>query len=339
MRKLSKPTRRIAGFTLIELMVSVAIGSFLMAGVFSVFTNGRQTQGVIEVQTQLIDDARFAIRTLAYDLRHAGLWGRTNNDSLIAGALGVNAEVVERELTTSLPAVVGDCEADWYRNLEQSVFVRNNENPYPPCIPAAYYLADTDVLTLKYAPPTPIADAALAADVVYVYTNFFRGELFVGSPAPQFLRNKEALTPFNYRLKSRAYFVNNHTEFAGDDYPSLHRIDLAAGPSLSNTMLIPGVEDFQIQLGLDIGNNGSVNLYVDADDARLDDDPFFRQVKSVQVWVMLRSRDKEFLDGETQSLSMAGRPAKTFTDGYRRVVVSSVIKLQNRQRYITKAGG
>lgn len=337
MKKFPSKFQRIAGFTLIELMIASAIGTFLLAGVFTVFSNGRQTQGAIEAQTQLVDDGRFAIRTLYYDLRHAGLWGQTNNYSKMAGALGVDAKTTIVGTEPVMPGLSGDCKVGWYRDLKESFFVANNINPYSAsCIPNGEYRLNTDVLVVKYAPPTPIDDASLAADTVYVYSNNFEGQLFVGPPAPTWKQGLEGQSPKNYVLRARAYFVNEFTDYNGDGYPSLHRIALATGPSLVNTMMIPGVEDFQIQLGLDTNGDGAVNMYVDADNPEVG--PEMAEVKSVQFWVMLRSRDKEFKAGEIQNLSMAGRVPVEYKDGYRRAVVSSVVKLKNRPDLVKKAG-
>lgn len=348
MLKQSTQINKQAGFTLIELMISVAIGFFLMAGVFTVFSNGRQAQAVIDEQTVLIDDARFAFTSISYDLRHAGLWGRTNNYKEISGTVfDVNGTLTEstipREGTAAIPAIVGDCETSWYRNLSESFFVSNNVNPYlTTCIPNGNYQANTDVMVVKYAPPTAIAATSLAADVVYILSNSFQGELFIGDTQPAWTNNIAGLAASNYRLKARAYFVNTFTDVSGDGYPSLHRIELATGPSLTDNMLIPGVEDFQLQLGLDMDNNGSVDMYVDADDARLEWD----NVTTVQFWVLVRSRNgmlrpADVANGvaaETQTISMAGRAATTFSDGFKRVVMSTVVKLQNRLAVSDRAG-
>lgn len=348
MLKQSTHIQKIAGFTLIELMISVAIGFFLMAGVFTVFSNGRQAQAVIDGQTQLIDDARFAFTSISYDLRHAGLWGKTNNYKEIAGTVydvdGTQTESpIPRQGTAAIPVIAGDCEASWYRNLSESFFVANNVNPYlTTCIPNGSYQANTDVLVVKYAPPTAIASTSLAANIVYILSNSFQGELFVGDTQPDWDNDIAGLVASNYRLKARAYFVNTFTDVSGDGYPSLHRIELSVGPSLTDSMLIPGVEDFQLQLGLDMNNDGSVDMYVDADDARLEWD----YVTTVQFWVMVRSRDgmlrpADIANGvaaETQTISMAGRAATTFSDGFKRVVMSTVVKLQNRLAVSDRAG-
>jgi len=344
MRSFSQSTSKIAGFTLIELMIALAIASFLIAGVFKVYTNGRVAQGAIEIQTQLIDDGRFALRTLSYDLRHAGLWGRTNNDDQIARALGTETSARPPELGEDLPALPSDCYAGWYHDLNKSFFVSENINPYSDtCIPSDHYQPNTDVLVVKYASPTPVVDAVLTNTVVYAYTNHFYGELFVGPNAPQFSRDLPGMVPQNYRLKARAYFVNKFTDFDGDDYPSLHRVELATGPSISNQMLIPGVENLQVQLGWDKDGDEekSVEMYIDGNSDLITGEANklnLSQVKSVQFWVLLRSRRIELLPGESQYISMAGRAPVEYADGFRRVVMSSVVRLQNRM-HKTKAAG
>ena len=348
MRQLSMqilPTnmKRAAGFTLLELLIASAIGSFLIAGVFTVFSNGRETQATIEVQTQLVDDGRFAIHLLTYELRHAGLWGQTNDDTRIAGAIGV-ADRVTRNGNPVMPALPGDCEPGWYRNLSESFFVADNVNPYTAsgCIPNGDYKLNTDVLVIKHAATAAIQDADLSPGVIYVYANHFDGELFSGTTKPTWGED-DLQPPLNYRLNSRAYFVNEYTDYPGDSRPSLRRVQLEVGPSLSNTMMIPGVEDFQIQLGLDTDNSGSVNMYVDASNpvlgTSITGNPSMAGVQSVQFWVMIRSQEKELIPGETQTISIGGNPAVTYTDRYRRVVVSKVVRLQNREQLTTAAGG
>jgi len=334
MRQFSVKIKSTAGFTLIELMIAGAIGTFLLAGVFTVFNNGRDTQALIEVQTQLVDDGRYALRALAYDLRHAGLWGQMNDHKKIGGAVGVKDSPFD---VSALPALPAGCDGnDWYRNLKESFFVANNMNPYAAsCIPNGDYRPGTDVMVVKYASPLPIDKVDLGAGIIFVYANFFEGALFVGPTPPKYKENADD-APKNFALRSRAYYVNEFTHVSGDGYPSLHRVGLAAGPSLSNTMLIPGVEDLQVQLGLDTNGDDSVNMYVDADNPAVG--PEFGEVKSVQFWAMLRSQDIEFFQGETQTLSMAGRTPVTYTDTYRRVIVSNVVKLQNRLRLSKKAG-
>lgn len=75
---------RTAGFSLVELMLAMVIGFIIMGGVMQLYISTRDTQRSSEDQLQLLSDGRFAIETIAYDLRHAGIWGGTNETKLIA---------------------------------------------------------------------------------------------------------------------------------------------------------------------------------------------------------------------------------------------------------------
>ncbi|MDH5393239.1 MAG: PilW family protein [Gammaproteobacteria bacterium] len=327
------------GFTLIELLISVVIGMFLIAGVFTVYINGRVVQDKTEIQTRLIDDARFAVDTIGYDLRHAGYWGESNLHQMIKGATGTSS--------TSEPKTVGsdpmdpitdaespDCGVLWYTNLTVSFNASNNSNMFSATCISSGYVPNTDVLVTKLASPHRLPVAALADNVVYVYSNLFSGELFTGKTAPTFLDAAivgDYQQGYIHRLRTRVYYIDANTE-KNDGYPSLHRLDLDVGPKLSNVMLLPGVENLQIQYGIDSTNDGSVNTYVDPAPG------LHTNARSVQFWVMLRTKDPELLAGEEQTISMAGKPAEIFTDGFRRVVMSSVVKLRNPQIYSKQAG-
>ena len=330
------------GFTLIELMLAMVIGTFLVAGVFTVYINGRTAQDNTEKQSRMIDDARFAIETISYDLRVAGLWGESNTSQLMRGALGVSAAILPKTVAPNpLPAITDvtapDCDVLWYSDLKNSLNASNDINLFSgTCIDDADYLPLTDVLVTKYASPSRLPVASLADNIVYAYSNRFEGELFIGKTAPTFLdvatvgASQEGHV---HRLKTRVYYIDKNTELS-DGYPSLHRLDLDVGPKISNSMLLPGVENLQIQYGVDTNGDGSVNTYVDADPL---DTKQVSKVLAVQFWVTVRSRDKELPSGTTQSIVLAGNTT-VHNDGFRRVVMSAVVKLRNREVFATASG-
>ena len=72
--------------TLIELMVALAIGMFLMIGAITVFMQGRTTFRITESLSRLQENGRFALDTLEPDIRMAQYWGLTNRSTNIDGA-------------------------------------------------------------------------------------------------------------------------------------------------------------------------------------------------------------------------------------------------------------
>jgi len=63
------------GVSLIELLVAVAIGSFMMLGLTTTFRNSSESQRALTKASQLIENGRYAISILDEDLRHAGYYG------------------------------------------------------------------------------------------------------------------------------------------------------------------------------------------------------------------------------------------------------------------------
>jgi type IV pilus assembly protein PilW len=61
-----------AGMTLIEIMIALLIGAFLIGGVLEIFINSRQTYRMQENLSRLQENGRFALDFLAHDIRMAG---------------------------------------------------------------------------------------------------------------------------------------------------------------------------------------------------------------------------------------------------------------------------
>jgi len=62
------------GFTLVELMVAMMLGLFLMTGVVQLFLGSSRTYSVVASQSQVQDTGRFSLYFLSRSIRHAGYW-------------------------------------------------------------------------------------------------------------------------------------------------------------------------------------------------------------------------------------------------------------------------
>ena len=72
-----------AGLTLIELMVALAIGSFLIIGAVQIYTQSRQAFLVNESIARVQETAQFAMDTIEADLRMASNWGRNSRGTAV----------------------------------------------------------------------------------------------------------------------------------------------------------------------------------------------------------------------------------------------------------------
>ncbi len=72
---MSARMRRQAGFTLVELMVGLALGMLVMAALTALLINVNRNNGELARNTSIIENGRFTMQMLEQDLSHAGYWG------------------------------------------------------------------------------------------------------------------------------------------------------------------------------------------------------------------------------------------------------------------------
>ena len=304
------------GFSLVEMMLAMLIGIIIMGGILSVYTNTRDLQRSSEDQVNLVTDARFALETIGYDLRHAGVFGGTNLPSLVSCRTG------DASCPTMMPLATGDCFNQWYINIDQPVF---GGESVPPggysCI--LNHQANTDVLVVRYADSNAVATADLVPGTAYVRSNYISGQLFMGTAQPVIPDDAGTLTG-NHQLYSRAYYISDFTNTPGDGLPSLRRVDLIAGPQVQDQLILPGATNLQVQYGEDLDEDGAIDKFVNAD-AVTD----FTKVYAVRLWVLIKTENEELGLNTARTYTIAGNTINIPNDGYRRLLISSVVKMRN----------
>lgn len=326
-----------AGFSMVELLVAMAVGLIIITGVFALHSASRDAQQVNEAQMDMVADARFAIELISYDLRHVGMWGGTNVADLIdcrsddsTCSASSNGESVPDDVTTT-----NDCAAAgnplWAYDLTRPIFATNNDNPYGgTCIDttAEGYVAGTDVLEIHYADSNP--PAGLLANQAYIRSNFMNGRVFIGTTQPVLDAFEASPQTGNHELYAYAYYISNFTDSAGDGIPSLRRAALVNGPEIQNQVLISGVVDMQVQFGEDVDDDQIPDRYVDPD-AVLE----WNNVYSAKIWLVMQSDKNQNGIDTTKKFFIAGDTAGTDfggVDGKRHFMVSSVVNLRNLKK-------
>lgn len=311
------------GFSLVELMISMVIGLFLMTGVFTVFVNSRHSQDLIQDQVNMLDEARFALETISFDLRHAGIYGRVT-------------EAVDL-VTTAVPAGPGIADttcSDWAMRVADPVYAFNDAISDASFDMTDCALARTsgDIIEMRYTLGTVVAEADVVDGLTYAKSNTSSSVFFVADDSVTTEIPDDTTVPNGvvYQYVAHAYYISNFTETAGDNRPSLHRVSL--GPKLgSNTtlddeVLLTGVEQLQVMLGLDTDNDGTVNRYVAPAPTIA-----WNQVRSAQIWLVIKSNDLEPDLDTAVTYNIAGGSVTTLTDGYRREMMKTVVSLRNQK--------
>ncbi|MEM7283655.1 MAG: PilW family protein [Pseudomonadota bacterium] len=326
MFKRSKQT----GVSLIELLITLVIGTILMAGAMRVFQQSKNAYRVNESSSRLQENARFAMDTLDPDIRLSSNWGLTNVAEAIDNRTGQPG---------ALPAFGGDCALGFYTDvMNQNVLGLNGtpliaglngtNAPLAGCIPGASYQPGTDVLVIRHASANPVVPTATGTHLQSI--RGANSRLFSGNIVP-------AMGPASqtFRLLVHTFYVNPNSPTLGAGVPSLRRVRLADGPVMIDEEVIPGVEDFQFQFGIDTTGDLSANRYINADNPMITPGSGafipFSQIVSVRLWLRMRADRVELaFDGSTENYVYADQnftpPAN---DGFRRLLVTKTVLLNN----------
>ena len=136
--------RKQAGLTMVELLVALAIGSFLMIGAVQIYNQSRQSFIINESIARVQETAQFAMDTIEADLRMASNWGRTSR------SLSIDGRSIIGDPNPSTLAEPGGCGAGWALDLAQTVDGSNNAYALP-CGAQPGAQANSDVITIRRA--------------------------------------------------------------------------------------------------------------------------------------------------------------------------------------------
>ena len=339
----SKPYSQL-GFTLIELMFAVTIGSFLILGAAFAFQEARKTYSVNDTIARLQEQAQFVLDVLEEDVRLSNFWGLHNNRSIITKDAG---------LTTLIAGTInGDCVNDWSVDTSVGISGTNDLNPATDgrwgtnCIDSGGYKIDTDTLVIRHADPkiAGVTGNPIVTGKIYLSSSEVpEGTMYVGT-AGSTLAGLSAISKI-YAMRSHGYYVRDWSFVDGDNIPMLRRVSLtvnSAAPSVEEQELALGVEDLQIEFGIDTSafdsnSRGSINRYVTPDNTDLNLANV--QILSVRIWVLMRAQNDELNYLNTNTYSYGNKigtdaytPNSGAGDGFRRLLVSRTFHVRNMQR-------
>lgn len=313
------------GMTLIELMVALAIGSFLLLGAVTVFVQSQAAFRLNEASARLQENARFALGAIEPDIRMAYYFGLTTRPDRIRGRATADDPVAF--------AGGGDCGRNWSVNLDAAIDGTNNVYAWT-CTPyaGAGAMPGSDTLIVRRVEEAPSAPAPNRLHVQSA--RFQEGQLFVGADVPEGYSSETSET---YRLVVNGYYVSPTSSLSTADnpVPSLRVKTLIDGPRIEDREVLPGVEDMQIQFGIDTdppgtSGRGAIDRYVNPGDPLLDPSTYPDvRVLAVRIWLRIRSERPERDFTDASSYAYADRNDDPPNDGYRRLVVSKTIYLRN----------
>jgi type IV pilus assembly protein PilW len=356
------------GTTLVELMIALTIGAFVIATALAMYAHARSVYRTNERIARLQEQARFALSAMEPDIEMAGYFGFTNAAERVRLVSGGQGDVVRatpdgmRQFPShpggsppaaapALPPGAHACGVNFAVDVSMPVQGSNDVfamgrdrgascNPYQGrAQPGA------DTLTLRRV---ETRTSAAESDRIQLYASRLSGDalVFADGRAPGPLDADHRI----HTMLVRTYYIARDS-VGQRDFPALRVKSLTrsgAQAVFADDEVMQGVEDLQVQFGVDTGdhdNDGAVDdasrgdgdgvpkgtgratRYVDPDHPDLP----WQQVVSVRLWLRIRSDEPEtgFADTRTYRYANVEYTPAGADRRYRRVLVTRTVAVRN----------
>lgn len=316
-----------AGFSIIEIFVSLVVGLFLLAGVMATFVSMRTTTTETTTFGELQENGRFAISVITDDLLRQNFWGGLSGNLTFSGLTNVPAVLAsdcagEGINNNTFPQPVGHFRAIWGDTLTSANALG--------CITDAK--TNSDIIQIKRV----ISSASTAAQVdderYYLITNMNAGEIFAGDAA---IPTMDYGTIWEYQ--HHIYYIKEYTQ-GNITVPALMlgRLRNQKSPPIFFDPIVDGIERIHFDYGVDTTGDGVVNAFIPAEDmpAAYWDNENDAKILAVTVYVLVRSILPDD-DYENKNTYQMGKHSVNFLsddgsgDNYRRLLFTSTISLYN----------
>lgn len=337
--------RRNLGFSLVELMVGLAIGLVLVAGLSLLFANTSRSGNELEKSIRQIENGRYAIELLRDDVALAGYYGELPGDfigysdpSVCATALSTLGWDKTTPSDPKVPLPIKGLSATEAAALPTS------------CI--ANYRAETVAFATHRLGVDAIAAASFAASTPHVQTSRCNTDpvadpFIISSTAGDFkLNNISCSGRTDVRpYVSRIYYIASCNECGSDTIPTLKMAELR-GTEMVTVPLAEGIEDMVLEYGFDTTNptdpdpashagKGSPDVFrttLSGTAGARDND--WGNVVAVRLYLLTRTQEpspgvtdtKTYVVGPASSASSTRGP---FNDNYKRRVYTTTVRLTN----------
>jgi len=334
----SKLLRRQTGLTMVELMVALAIGSFLMVGALQIYGQSREAFVVNESIARVQETAQFAMDTIEADLRMASNWGRNSRGLAVEG----RALVGDDDPLGIVPSSAQDCGARWVLDLGRPVTGVNNAYGLAclPTVAAGPAQPNSDVITVRRASVTPVTPLG---GRLQIQSTRIQGRVFYDGTIPG--EFEEPVVPTapalatdpsaTHDLIVNSYYVAQESELIpGVPTLRMKTLTIDSGASvIRDQEVAPGVENIQLQLGIDVNQDNTVDRYVNPGDPIYDPNAVGylpgARVMTARIWMIVRSTSQEQGVKDVNDYRPGDATLGVYNDNFRRLQVSKTILLRN----------
>lgn len=332
---------RMRGFSLVELMVGMAIGLVLIAGLSLLFANTSQSGNELEKSIRQIENGRYAVELLHDDLMLAGYYGEVQTNNLAAStpdlcATGATAMTLGWDISNPVAPkaplpIVGLTDS-------QAAALTCLPNRRTGTRAFAVHRLDTDI----------VAPAAMTANTLYVQTSRCISDpgnvpfVASGDAAAMTLREKNC-TSFNAVRKyiSRIYYIADCNECGSDTVPTLKMAELRTN-AMAIVPLAEGIENMVLEYGFDTtdpldttagadGSKGVPDIFrIDLNPDTTAADGKWSNVVAVRLHLLSRTTERTTgYSDATKTYALGPVNINGDTSGFKRRVYTNTVRIIN----------
>ncbi len=328
-----------AGFTIIEWMIAMVIGLFLLGGVLSVYVSSNASTQDSFDNSELQENGRIAMNLLVKDLRKTYFWGELTDwpISLDAGitlspaatALAAGSDCLDNRAIGSFPTAANALRSIWAVRLGNPA----NLGGVLACLSTMTLQPNSDVIVLKHLRGDSLRNvgAATAATVNVLDSNAANRFFMAVVPGKgYFFRGNENLSaamgasnPWIYAYQHDVYYVT-----VNNNIPELRKRELFAQMQDNLGPLVRGVEAIRILFAVDgkLTKNNIPDRYLPPEqvtDTQWDND----QVIGARIFILVRgvAPIPKYTNKNIYQLGDTTYDFNAAPDNYRRLLLQSSV--------------
>jgi len=338
------------GLSLIELMIAITLGLFILLGLTVIAVNNIRAADEVERANQQIENGRYAMQLLTDEFRNAGYFAEFNPAIITAPTTKPDpCSTTLADLNSAMPIVI-----QGYANGSAA----------PTCL--SDVKANTDIVVIRRVSTCAVGDAgcdALIPNAAYFQasgcgsaselastsgsysSSFYALDTAIGN-LTRHTKNCTTLAP-QYQYFTRIYFIANNDK-PSDGIPTLKRAELgnvALPGGFTVVPLVEGIEDMQFEYGLDnpLSPTGVPFVYTADPDGYNSCSStttptcsaYWQNTVAVRIHLLARNKTPTAGYSSTKTYSMglnaSGNPVVDgpFSDSYKRHVYKSTVRVNN----------
>jgi type IV pilus assembly protein PilW len=321
------------GLTVVELLIAMTVALLVLGTVALVFGDTSRNRASLERSARLIENVQYAMNVLRDDITQAGYYDVLTTAAITWHAADPCATAMS-DLGWSVPGTSPPASPASIAHAPVPISGVRPADATPACIRDR--LPGTAMLVVRYVGPAATARAS-ASGAPYVQVSKCAADIanvqnlgVISSKPADFTVNNNDCASFAdvKQYVVRTYYVASCDRCGVDTIPTLKRAELG-GDAIVVTPVAEGIENLQIEYGIDANNDGTPDRYLDSIDATLG--PAYGEwanVMAVRLYLLVRSTDVEpgYRDVTKQfNLGPAGYTAVA-ADGYKRTLLTSLVR-------------